>query len=894
MSIFKKIHQGKFLTKSDLRQPCIANDELLAELQAPSFTDLLKVKHYMGDGIYVFREHNQLGAVLRVTPICINNKNSQEQLEILNDIQFALTNSVPNEYSDHWISQIYVVKNNSPKRAINDLRNYIDKDFRLSNFTQAYLREIEEHLMLLANKGFHDINANDNLWILSQYDIYICLYQEKYIKPDPQSINKQYVAIQEVVVRVKNAFKQVGILMSEVASNEYVNFLSIFFHNHEIQIPKTASIDILDLDLSEFALDKVKISYSKNMWHFQHNNKTKRSAYCRIDGINDKLIKIGHLNSEQKDRLSLLDKLPKGSIYTQSIIHIHSDGIKDILNAIINRSKGTDSEVVNNRDSAEHALQRVADGDLIYRLTAGVFIASDKKEDLDKKIRTAKSVFDARGLNLIKPSDNPLCQDDFIIALPFNYNYMQDQKFYKKDAFLVQSLNLAQLMPVYGRETGSGNPLFTFFNRGGEPLFFDPLKDYSQNAFALIFGSSGSGKSATLVYLLMQLITVYNPRIFIIEKGESFSLLVKYCESLGLTTHRVVINSVKESMPLSPFADATKILDQEKQDSVDWVDADNKDDIDENRDILGELIIIAKLMITGGEQKEMDRFRRHHNFDVGNAIRLAAQNCKKESKTVLTQDVIAALKEVAKNKESDDEKNIINAFADSMNVFINSNFDKKLFNTAGESFPEVDITQFDVGKLGDTGNEDKLVVAFISLMMRINNIAERDQYDKRPIIVLGDEAHLYATNALLAPYIIKIAKMWRKLGAWLWLATQSLDDFKGPSERMINTMEWLILLSLKPKEIDVLKQFVDLTPEQENLLKSNVEQKRRYKEGVVFNQSNEDTRFLFRSMPPALALALGMTAPEEKTQRQQIMKKHNCTELEAVFKVAEMIKDNLR
>jgi len=42
-------------------------------------------------------------------------------------------------------------------------------------------------------------------------------------------------------------------------------------------------------------------------------------------------------------------------------------------------------------------------------------------------------------------------------------------------------------------------------------------------------------------------------------------------------------------------------------------------------------------------------------------------------------------------------------------------------------------------------------------------------------------------------------------------------------------------------------------------------------------------------VPPAIALALGMTEKEEKAQRALLMKQYHCTELEAVFKVAEQI-----
>ncbi|CAM3379709.1 protein of unknown function [Xenorhabdus nematophila AN6/1] len=49
-----------------------------------------------------------------------------------------------------------------------------------------------------------------------------------------------------------------------------------------------------------------------------------------------------------------------------------------------------------------------------------------------------------------------------------------------------------------------------------------------------------------------------------------------------------------------------------------------------------------------------------------------------------------------------------------------------------------------------------------------------------------DEGHITTTNPLLSPYMTKVVKMWRKLGAWLWLATQNLADYPDTAEKMLN------------------------------------------------------------------------------------------------------------
>jgi len=46
---------------------------------------------------------------------------------------------------------------------------------------------------------------------------------------------------------------------------------------------------------------------------------------------------------------------------------------------------------------------------------------------------------------------------------------------------------------------------------------------------------------------------------------------------------------------------------------------------------------------------------------------------------------------------------------------------------------------------------------------------------------------------------------------------------------------------------------------------------------------------LFRNVPPPLSLALAMTEKHEKAARAEIMREQNCSELEAVYAIAERI-----
>ena len=127
--------------------------------------------------------------------------------------------------------------------------------------------------------------------------------------------------------------------------------------------------------------------------------------------------------------------------------------------------------------------------------------------------------------------------------------------------------------------------------------------------------------------------------------------------------------------------------------------------------------------------------------------------------------------------------------------------------------------------------------------------------------MVTDEGHIITTNPLLAPYVVKIVKMWRKLGAWYWIATQNLEDFPDAAKRLLNMIEWWLCLVSPKEEIDQIARFKALTPEQKQLLLSARKEPGLYTEGVVLADTVEA---LFRSVPPPLYLALAMTEKDEK------------------------------
>ena len=253
---------------------------------------------------------------------------------------------------------------------------------------------------------------------------------------------------------------------------------------------------------------------------------------------------------------------------------------------------------------------------------------------------------------------------------------------------------------------------------------------------------------------------------------------------------------------------------------------------------------------------------------------------------VLTQDVVRALRAIAVDPDQSERKRgRAEDMADAMELFC-SGLGGRLFNRPGTAWPESDVTIFEMGLLARDGYHSELALAYVGLINHVTALVERHQQDTRQTLMLTDEGHVVTTNPLLSPYAVKITKLWRSFGAWFWLATQNLEDFPDAARRMLNMMEWWLCLAMPKDEVEQIARFRALSEEERHLLLSAHKEPGKFIEGVVLAD-----RFnaLFRSVPPALALALAMTEKHEKAERAAIMKALDCSELEAAYEVARRL-----
>jgi conjugative transfer ATPase len=827
-------------------------------------------------------------------------------------IQTAINEAIPERDDVPWVLQIYVQDEPRLTQFNESLASYPSPAVRASDYSQHYQSVMSKHLQAISRPGglFDDTTVTGSRWQGQQRRIRVVLYRRlKNNGKAPPAVEVEE-ALNDVATKWIASLASAGINAQRANGQAFYQWLLSWFNPNPLladgnpealhQLAPYPGDDNLPFgyDFAEqLTLSMPHSDEATSSWIFDklpHTVVTVQSLRRAPD--------IGHFTAERQagDQVySLFDRLPEHTIMAITLTLKPQDTTRNHIAQIKRAAVGDSAEASITREDAEQVEREMAQGNKLYPASIAFYVRGDNQKALRNNLNRLHALLLPNGLQPIAQEADLLSLDSYIRNLPMAYDADLDKS--RRRSRLIFSRHIANLVPFYGRSRGTGHPGLVFYNRGAEPLVFDPLHrdDRKKNAHMLILGPTGAGKSALLVYLLQQMMARHRPRIFIIEAGASFSLLGQHFGHHGLSVNQITLNpNVDVSLP--PFADALRLLDRrhafnplDVDESTMEETLDEDDEVEEKgggRDILGEMEIAARIMITGGDEREDARLTRADRLLIRNAIFLAAKTVKETSRTqVITQDVVNAFQAIATNRElPEHRRNRALEMGDGMALFC-SGLAGHFFNRQGQSWPEADVTILEMGMLAREGYEDQLTVAYLSMMSHINDLVERHQHDDRPTLVVTDEGHIITTNPLLARYVVKITKMWRKLGAWFWIATQNLEDFPDASRKMLNMMEWWLCLVMPKEEVEQIARFKDLNDEQRNLLLSARKEPGKYVEGVVLADKVEA---LFRNVPPALSLALAMTEKHEKAERAAIMRENNCSELEAVYEIVRRIEQS--
>lgn len=858
-----------------------------------SFVDFLPWVEYQPESkTLLLDDGRSVGAVYDITPFGTEGR-SPARLEELRDIlKDALQDSFT-EYDRHpWVVQFYCQDEDNTAGWLAALHDYAVPEARNSDFTRAWLNEMERHLHAVSRPEgyFLDDAVSHTRWRAQQRHTRMVVYRWLPDKPRDRLEDSPEEALNTVCERMISALAGAGIHARRLECEAIRHWLLRWFNPAPQMADSPQKFwqqmaqqdDTPELyDFAESLLcGEPRSQAAQGTWLFDQ----RPHKVVVLDRLR-KPPTVGHMTGESTrgDGVNaLFDVLPEGMIMALTIVVWPQDRLEEHLSRLSDRAIGENVESEYTKKDCQEVRHWLKDGHKLYRSALAFYLSAPNNGELTRRVRSLNSLLLNAGMVPVQENDEPAPLSSWLRWLPMCFDPARDKRqLYTRFSFVQ---HLANLLPLFGRESGTGHPGVSYFNRGGGMLCWDPLnrEDRAQNGHLLLLGPTGAGKSATLNAKIAQLMALHRPRLFIVEAGNSFGLMADYAREHGLTVNKISLKP-GSGITLPLFADAWKLAESDVP-SAEVDDDDPEESDNEQRDLLGEMEITARLMITGGEMKEDARMTRSDQALIREAILHAARLTAREKRQTLTQDIRNALFALAQDAAlPESRRNRLWEMGEAMNMFC-SGFEGELFNREGEVWPEADITLVDLAMFAREGYEAQLAIAYISLINHINNLSERDQHLARPIVNITDEAHIITVNPLLARFLTKGSKMWRKLGIWLWLATQNLSDFPDDARKLLNMIEWWELLVMPPEEVEQVSRFKSLTPEQRQLLLSATKAPGKYTEGVVLSPRVEA---LFRVVSPALWLALGMTEKHEKAERMRIMREFGCSELEAAMRVAE-------
>ena len=874
---------------------------------ARSFVDHLPWAEALDDGTILLEDGRSVGAVWEIEPRGTEGRGGAWLADLRNGLHDVLQDSFEELDASPWVVQTYTWREPDLTAAAESFREYVAADARDTAFSKHYAEMLAAHYRGVAKPGglFTD-GLSQTRWAGARQRTLVVVH--RWIRGGRGGDGADAVsgaAVLEVGGKLMGALEGLGVRQRRLSADEFHAWLTRWFNAWTDLTPDNPAAfarDFLDerMPYGDGFAESLCYAHPRSdavegAWVFDRT----AMRVVTVEGLR-RPPAIGHVTGETRhgDAVNaVLDQLPEGTVYVTTLVPVPQDTVDAHVDRIASSATGESAEAIRARADCRTAKEIVGERHKLYRLGLAFYLRAPSMEDLAQRTSEARAVLLRHGFRAIAPKDDVRALDNYLLHLPMAYDPDVDRLAGWRLTRLAWVQHAANVWPLFGRSTGTGHPGLSFFNRGGEPLAFDPLNklDRLKNAHGLLVGPTGAGKSATLGGMLAQLMAVHRPRLFVIEAGNSFGLLADWFESLGLSVNRVALKP-GSGVSLPTFADAALLpeaaeitLDTDTPEDAELPELGDveDDDEDEPRDILGELETVATLMVTGGEAKEVERLRRADRRVIRDAVIEAAKNARAEGTAPRTEHVRRAFGLLAETRQglTQDARQRLRDMGEALGLFCDG-FAGEVFNRDGDIWPETDVTLVDLAHFAREGYEAHLAIALISLLNVVNNIAERDQRSGREIVVAIDEAHIVTTHPLVSPYLVKIVKMWRKLGAWLWLATQNLEDFPGAARKLLNMIEWWICLVMPKEEIGEMSRFRDLSDAQRELLLSTTKAHLQYTEGVVLAGSVET---LFRCVPPSLVLALVQTERHEKARRAELMAEHGIAEVDAAVRIAAEI-----
>lgn len=610
--------------------------------------------------------------------------------------------------------------------------------------------------------------------------------------------------------------------------------------------------DYLNLDRSS-SIGEAKLRNTSGLFEASFS-----SQLCLSDvTINNDHLKIGN----KLMRAITLKTLPDGFTYSSMIeelckldFHLWISQISKILNqeteketlqlkrrlanAMAFGNKVSDIESESKLGQIEHLITELIEGtEKLVLMDLTVVVWADSLDELNDKtdgvLKSFREMNQAEGV-----VETLVCFDAFISSIPGSCNGFRNQK--------VKTSNLAHLLPIYGDWPGESEPVCVFPTRGNALFSFSPFSEKFPNYNGLIFGSSGGGKSFSIVQLMLMFYGQHpTPRLYWIDNGKS-------CETLLDVLDGEFINFTLDSgLCLNPFA----------------LDFDEDTPVTER---VGLALAAMEMILKDEDKKSLPK--RIRSLLEQSIIKTYEDN---ESVTPTLSD----LKVVLDNHEDEEMRR----YGQILYSWTGKRSFGKLLDGQTNIKLEKDIVAIEVQSLNDYPELKSVVLLLLTSYIKRKCMKELE----RPSLLIVDEAERLFKSEMAKQFVITSYRTMRKYNSGIYCISQNYKDFMHDEEvrdALLPNTNAVFILRQKKIDWKHFKEVFDLNDAQVEAIKSIEIVKGEFSELALMQ---DEKMAILKIVAEPLSYWISTSDAKDKVQIASMKEKYpNLSTLEVLKKLA--------
>jgi hypothetical protein len=517
-------------------------------------------------------------------------------------------------------------------------------------------------------------------------------------------------------------------------------------------------------------------------------------------------------------------------------------------------SEAATTSAARQHESLQRILWRVFGGETeVVRVGLGVVVARPSVEQLD---RAALEIFRLAGeMHAITLVDETLAlASQFRRLMPASGQTNRRMR-------IAVAENAVHLMPLSGPWRGSPRAEAVFPNRWGGLTAIDLFDSRVAGWNGVVSGKTGTGKSAFVCQLLMQLLRP-TVRAVIIDKGQNTppGSYLTLTRALGGAEIRFDIGG---GTSINPFDVAPEQLRYFLGEEV-------------PPDILQHAVQKHTFLVALVDRLVSPRGTSGLTLEeqglVGEAIVQTYRRKHLRGEPVFLRDLVATLRnpgDVAGQALSREQQQALDSIATRLWQWCERGRYAQLLDRPTNVSLDAPITYIDIGPI--TGQADLMPVVVLLLQDLIYRQALRNVGRER-LIVVQDELWSVLSDPVAARFLDDMYRRFRHVGAAVLSVSQDMRDFQSPEARAIlaNATWWFLLPVVDP---DSTIEIAGLNPNQARLLRGLTTRPGQHAEILAVARLGDHTESgILLARPTSLEFWVAASNPDERALRDRYIR----------------------